>query len=367
MTIYNQTLNTYDRQIASWLIICALVIFGMIMLGGATRLTNSGLSMVEWRPLLGVIPPLSENSWLAVFEKYQQFPEYKKLNQGMTLGEFKVIFMYEYLHRVLGRLIGVIFFFPMIYFTAKKRIKNGLSPKLWCLFFLGGCQGLLGWYMVKSGLVDKPHVSQYRLMAHLGLATAIYGYMLWVICDLLRPVKSVLKEDSGIAYLSIGLVFLIFFMILSGGLVAGTDAGFAFNTWPMMGSDFIPAGIYGMDPYWLAIFEDILTIQFNHRMFAYFILCYSGFVAWRILRNPKRAEIHFRAILLLVALLIQASLGISALLLHVPVVLGVAHQAGAILLLSTAILLAHAFREESVRAIEGRIVGSSFSSLSTQT
>ena len=367
MTIYNQTLNTYDRQIVNWLIICALVIFGMIMLGGATRLTNSGLSMVEWRPLLGVIPPLSESSWLAVFEKYQQFPEYKKLNQGMTLGEFKVIFMYEYLHRVLGRLIGVLFFFPMIYFTVKKRIKSGLSPKLWGLFFLGGCQGLLGWYMVKSGLVDKPHVSQYRLMAHLGLATAIYGYMLWVICDLMRPVKSVLKEDSGIAYLSIGLVFLIFFMILSGGLVAGTDAGFAFNTWPKMGSDFIPMGIYGMDPSWLAVFEDILTIQFNHRMFAYFILCYSGFVAWRILRNPKRAEIHFRAILLLVALLIQASLGISALLLHVPVVLGVAHQAGAILLLSTAILLAHAFREESVRTIEGRIVGSSFSSLSTQT
>ena len=366
MTIYDQTLSAYDRQIASWLIICVLVIFGMIMLGGATRLTNSGLSMVEWRPLLGVIPPLSETSWLAVFEKYQQFPEYKKLNQGMTLGEFKVIFMYEYLHRVLGRLIGALFFFPMMYFTAKKRIKSGLSPKLWCLFFLGGCQGLLGWYMVKSGLVDKPHVSQYRLIAHLGLATAIYGYMLWVICDLLRPVKSVLKEDLGIAYLSIALVLFIFIMILSGGLVAGTDAGFAFNTWPMMGSDFIPAGIYGMDPYWLAIFEDILTIQFNHRMFAYFILCYSGFVAWRILRNSRRAKIHFRAILLLVALLLQVSLGVSALLLHVPVVLGVAHQAGAIFLLSTAILLAHAFREERVRTDKSRVVGSGFSPLSTQ-
>jgi len=220
--------------------------------------------------------------------------------------------------------------------------------------------------MVKSGLVDKPHVSQYRLIAHLGLATAIYGYMLWVICDLLRPVKSVLKEDLGIAYLSIALVLFIFIMILSGGLVAGTDAGFAFNTWPMMGSDFIPAGIYGMDPYWLAIFEDILTIQFNHRMFAYFILCYSGFVAWRILRNSRRAKIHFRAILLLVALLLQVSLGVSALLLHVPVVLGVAHQAGAIFLLSTAILLAHAFREERVRTDKSRVVGSGFSPLSTQ-
>ena len=336
------------------------------MLGGATRLTNSGLSIVEWKPLLGVVPPLSESSWLAVFEKYQQFPEYKKLNQGMTVGEFKVIFMYEYLHRVLGRLIGVLFFFPMIYFTVKKRIKSGLSPKLWCLFLLGGCQGLLGWYMVKSGLVDKPHVSQYRLMAHLGLATAIYGYILWVICDLLRPVKSVLKEDLGIAYLSIALVFLIFIMILSGGLVAGTDAGFAFNTWPMMGSDFIPAGIYSMDPYWLAIFEDILTIQFNHRMFAYFILCFAGFVAWRILRNPERAKLHFRVILLLLVLLLQVALGVSALLLHVPVVLGVAHQGGAILLLSMAILLAHAFREESVRVAENRVERTSFSSLSTQ-
>ncbi len=366
MMIHYQAVSDNDRHVANWLIICALVIFGMIMLGGATRLTNSGLSMVEWRPLLGIIPPFSESSWLIVFEKYKQFPEYQKLNLGMTLSEFKVIFMYEYLHRVLGRLIGILFFFPMIYFTVQKKIKSGLAPKLWFLFFLGGCQGLLGWYMVKSGLVDKPHVSQYRLMAHLGLATAIYGYMLWVICDLLRPVKVVIKENLGIAYLSGILVLLIFAMILSGGLVAGTNAGFAFNTWPMMGSDFIPAGLYSTDPFWLAIFEDILTIQFNHRMFAYFILFFSGFVAWRVLRNPDRGEMRFRAVLLLGVLFLQASLGVSALLLHVPVVLGIAHQAGAILLLSTSILLAHAFREESIRNTEIGVARSSFSSFSIQ-
>ena len=168
----------YDRQVATWLLLCAAVIFGMILLGGVTRLTNSGLSMVEWKPLVGVIPPLSEQSWIETFDKYKQFPEYQKINRGMDLEGFKYIFMYEYLHRVLGRLIGVIFFFPMLYFAIKGRVRPGMMPKLWILFFMGGFQGLLGWYMVKSGLDHKnfegpndvPRVSQYRLAAHLSAA-----------------------------------------------------------------------------------------------------------------------------------------------------------------------------------------------------
>ncbi len=350
MVFYAPNLNDYDRQIAVWLVVCAAVIFGMIMLGGATRLTNSGLSMVEWRPVLGIIPPLNDQGWLVAFEKYKQFPEYQQLNQGMTLGEFKVIFLYEYLHRLLGRLIGVLFFIPLVFFSIKGRIKKEIAPKLWFLFVLGGCQGILGWYMVKSGLIDKPHVSQYRLVAHLGLATLIYGYMLWVIFDLFHPVKIAVKDAGLMVYLSSSLVLFIFLMILSGGLVAGTDAGYAFNTWPLMGSDFIPNGVYAMEPWWLAIFEDILTIQFNHRMFAYFLLFYVGVLSWWILSNSSWAKIHSRAWVLLCAVLLQAILGVSTLLLHVPVILGVAHQATAILLLSAGIFLAHGFREHGLNS-----------------
>lgn len=163
MTTLSQQYASHDRQIATWLIICAIVIYGMIILGGVTRLTDSGLSMVEWKPLMGVIPPLSDAAWLETFDKYKQYPEYQKVNRGMSLDAFKMIFMYEYLHRVLGRIIGVLFFFPMIYFALKGRVKAGLMPRLWALFIMGGCQGLLGWYMAKSGLVDRPDVSQYRL------------------------------------------------------------------------------------------------------------------------------------------------------------------------------------------------------------
>ena len=259
--------SLYDRQIASWLLLCAAVIFGMIMLGGVTRLTGSGLSMVEWKPLMGVIPPLSEEAWQQTFDKYKQFPEYQKVNMGMDLDGFKSIFMYEYLHRVLGRLIGILFFVPMVFFAFKGRVRAGLMPKLWILFVLGGLQGLLGWYMVKSGLVDNPRVSQYRLTSHLGLAVIIYAYMLWLVFDLLFP-KGASHPRAGFSRVLVALVYL---MILSGGLVAGTRAGFAYSTWPLMGPSFIPDGLYSTSPAWLAMFEDITTIQFNHRMFAYLL------------------------------------------------------------------------------------------------
>ncbi|MFK8051315.1 MAG: COX15/CtaA family protein [Halioglobus sp.] len=333
----------YDRQIANWLILCAMVILGMILLGGITRLTNSGLSMVEWKPLVGVIPPLSEQAWLDTFAKYKQFPEYQKINLGMTLDGFKSIFMYEYLHRVLGRLIGVLFFFPFLYFALKKRIRPGLMPKLIVLFFLGGFQGLLGWYMVKSGLVSDPYVSQYRLTAHLGVAVLIYAYMLWVIFDLRLS-----KEASGntkprpFAGYSLALLGLIFLMILSGGLVAGTDAGFAYNTWPLMGNSFIPAQIYAGTPAWLDAFEDITTIQFNHRMFAYLLFVLIISFAFMVYRSAEISRARVGAILLVVALLAQIILGISTLLLHVAVPVAAAHQSGAMVLISAMLFVSHA-------------------------
>ncbi|MDX1733156.1 MAG: COX15/CtaA family protein [Halioglobus sp.] len=332
----------HDRQVALWLLFCASVVFGMIMLGGVTRLTHSGLSMVDWKPLMGVIPPMSEQAWIETFEQYKQYPEYQQVNKGMELQGFKRIFMYEYLHRVLGRLIGVIFFFPMLYFALRGRIRAGLMPHLWFLFLLGSLQGLLGWYMVKSGLVNVPRVSQYRLTAHLGLAVLIYAYMLWLFFDLvfLREQRAQRLRRS-LAGWSLFLVGLVYLMILSGGLVAGTRAGLAYPTWPLMGETFIPPGLYAMTPAWLSAFEDVVTIQFNHRMFAYLLVVLLTAFAIIAFRDGGRQRSRLGAVLLVAALFTQVILGISTLLLHVPVALGTAHQGGAVVLLSAMLFLAH--------------------------
>jgi cytochrome c oxidase assembly protein subunit 15 len=335
----------YDRQVAGWLLICAAVIFGMILLGGVTRLTNSGLSMVEWKPLLGVVPPLSEEAWQASFEKYKQFPEYRKVNLGMSLHEYKSIFMYEYLHRLLGRLIGVLFLLPMLYFAIRGRIRPGLMPKLLVLFFLGACQGLLGWYMVQSGLVDNPRVSQYRLTAHLGLAFAIYAYMVWLALDLLSPpAGSAAGGSRRYAGWALALVGVVYLMILSGGLVAGTRAGFAYSTWPLMGTTFIPPGLYAGSPAWLDAFEDITTIQFNHRMFAYLVCVLVVTFAVAAWRGTADRTVRVALGLMVAALVLQVTLGISTLLLHVPLSLAAAHQGGAVLLLSATLYVAHSLR-----------------------
>jgi len=335
--------NHHDRQVAAWLLFCAAVILGMILLGAVTRLTGSGLSMVEWKPLVGVIPPLSEQAWQETFDKYRLFPEYQKVNRGMSLEDFKSIFMYEYLHRVLGRLIGVLFLLPLVYFAWRGRIRRGLMPKLVLLFFLGGCQGLLGWYMVKSGLVDNPRVSQYRLTAHLGLAVAIYAYMLWLAFDLLFRANAersvpVGRSNAGFSRVLVGLVYL---MILSGGLVAGTRAGFAYSTWPLMGDSFIPRGLYAGTPAWLDMFEDITTIQFNHRIFAYLLTGLICVFAALVYRSDVGSRGRLAVTLMLVALAGQLVLGISTLLLHVPISLAAAHQFGAMLLLTAALFTSH--------------------------
>jgi cytochrome c oxidase assembly protein subunit 15 len=334
--------NHYDRQVATWLLFCAAVILGMILLGGVTRLTNSGLSMVEWKPLMGIVPPLSEQGWQETFDKYRQFPEYQKVNRGMSVEEFKSIFMFEYLHRLLGRLIGVLFLLPLLYFAWRGRIGQGLMPKLVVLFFLGGCQGLLGWYMVKSGLVDNPRVSQYRLTAHLGLAVAIYAYMIWLAFDLLfRSPDARGGQRRPYARWSRVLAGLVYLMILSGGLVAGTRAGFAYSTWPLMGDTFIPRGLYAGTPAWLDMFEDITTVQFNHRMFAYLLVLLIGIFAALVYRSGVGGRARLAVGLLLLVLAAQVTLGISTLLLHVPVVLAAAHQGGAMLLLTAMLFASH--------------------------
>lgn len=329
-----------DRPVGLWLGACALVIFGMILLGGVTRLTGSGLSMVEWRPLLGVLPPLTEADWQAVFAKYRQFPEYQQVNRGMSLDGFKVIFLYEYLHRLLGRLIGLLFALPLLFFAVRGYLRPGLLLPLLGLLVLGGCQGLLGWYMVQSGLIDRPDVSQYRLTAHLGLAVLIYGCLLWLIFDLLAAPPS--RRRSPLAPWALAFAGLVYLMILSGGLVAGTDAGYAYGTWPRMGPGFVPAGLYGGEPAWLAAFEDVTTIQFNHRVFAYLLAVLAAGLVLAVLRRERARRVRAGAWLLLAALALQLSLGIATLLSGVAVPLAAGHQGGAVLLFSGALFLAHA-------------------------
>ena len=333
--------NQYDRQVARWLMLCAIVVFGMILLGGVTRLTHSGLSMVDWRPLVGVIPPIGEQEWLATFDKYKQFPEYQKINKGMSLDGFKVIFMYEYLHRVLGRVIGILFAIPFFYFALRKRLRPGLTPHLVVLLTMGGLQGLLGWYMVKSGLVDNPRVSQYRLAAHLGVAVAIYTYIVWLVLELRPVAHTALSGLSRYARWSPLLLGLVYLMILSGALVAGTRAGLVYPTWPLMGDSFVPPGLYAMTPAWLAAFEDVVTIQFNHRMFAYLLFVVLNVFAFLVYRHAPHGRVRSAAVILAVVLWLQVLLGISTLLQQVPVWLGAAHQGGAVLLLTAMLYLSH--------------------------
>ncbi len=335
-------MNNTQKSIAIWLFICCATIFAMVVLGGVTRLTGSGLSMVNWEPLMGILPPLSHADWETVFQQYQQYPEYQLKNFQMTLEEFKMIFWFEYAHRLLGRGIGLLFVIPLIFFIIKGQINKPLIPKLIIMFILGGLQGLLGWYMVKSGLVKDPHVSQYRLTAHLGLAILIYGYLFWVALDLLFPKTN--TASNNLKRFSLTITSLIFITLLSGGFVAGLKAGLYYNTFPLMGNRWIPEGMFIFDPLWRNFFENVATVQFDHRLLAtlLFILIPILWLTAKQANLPRRTRwgLHF----LVIALGIQITLGISTLLLYVPVPLAAAHQAGALVLLTIALFVSHEFK-----------------------
>ena len=315
----------------------------MVVLGGFTRLTGSGLSMVDWQPLMGILPPMSDAAWQRVFELYQQSPEFQKVNAHMNVDAFKGIFWLEYLHRLLGRVIGVVFFVPFLVFAIRGYIQKQEWPKYLLMFVLGGLQGLLGWYMVKSGLVNVPQVSQYRLTAHLAAAFLIYGYMFWVAMSLLYPAPQGAGRHAWYQK-TIALTLLVSVTILSGGFVAGLKAGKIYNTFPKMGEDWLPPGLMALDPAWRNFFENMATVQFDHRWLAagtfLVIVVYWAYAQRADL--PKRARPALNALLATSAL--QVVLGISALLLAVPVLLGAAHQAVAMLLLTVALYLVHALR-----------------------
>jgi len=321
------------RQVAAWLFVCAAFTFTMVVVGGITRLTESGLSIVEWQPLSGALPPLSQADWETLFAKYRETPQFRKVFSGIGLGEFKSLFWWEYLHRLLGRVIGLVFLFPFLYFLFKKKISTPLALKLSGVFVLGALQGAMGWYMVQSGLVDDPRVSHFRLTAHLGLALLIFAFEFWMALELLNPSGE--KARGQLPLLVLGFVFL---MALSGGFVAGLRAGHAYNTFPLMNGQLVPAEAFMLEPWWRNFFWNVATVQLVHRAFFWLLLVLVPVLWWQARRTQAKIAAHH----LLAMFVIQAALGISTLLLAVPVSLAAAHQAGAVLLLAAAIWTAQA-------------------------
>jgi len=322
------------RAIAAWLLVCCGMIYAMAVIGAVTRLTESGLSIMEWAPIRGAMPPTSEAEWRRLFAIYQTIDEYREHNDGMTLEQFQSIFWWEYIHRLWGRLIGAVYALPFAWFLLRRRVPDHLKAPLWIAMGLGALQGAVGWYMVSSGFGERTDVSQYRLVLHLGLALVIYSYLLWLALGLL-----IRREPTpGAARLRrplVALTALVALTIASGGFVAGLNAGRFFNTFPLMNGHLIPPGLWGMDPWLRNLFENPITAQFDHRALAMTTTAAAlALWGWGRARAP---ELRRALDLLAVAALAQLGLGISALLLAVPVWLGAAHQAGAIALLTASL------------------------------
>lgn len=333
------------RPIAVWLLICCALLFALIVVGGVTRLTHSGLSIVEWQPLVGTVPPLNQEQWLEVFAKYKQTPEFRQVNFDMGLEEFKGIFWWEYVHRLLGRLVGVAFLLPYLFFLVRSKVRGTLALKLAGIFVLGALQGAMGWYMVKSGLVDDPRVSHYRLTAHLGLAFLIYAPMLWMALDLLFPAGKSQRTPPRFGRFSLVLVLLVFVTALSGGLVAGIRAGHAYNTFPLMNGAVVPPEILLLEPWYLNFFNNMALVQFDHRLLGWLLALLVPWFWWQSMGIALAPRARLACHVLLGLLALQLGLGIATLLLRVPVPLAAAHQAGAVLLFSATLFSAHALRK----------------------
>ena len=325
--VISTIMSRSNQHLVIWLSTVCAVIFMMIIVGGLTRLTQSGLSMVDWRPIMGIIPPISTSEWKDAFDAYKSYPEYQKINMGMTLPEFKTIFYWEYGHRVIGRLIGLIFFLPFVIFLLMGKIKKRWVLPLWFALFLGGLQGLMGWYMVKSGLVDVPHVSHYRLAAHLSLALIIVVYLFWLMLDMLCVERQ--KVPDGIRVGAISLAVLLSIQFVFGAFTAGLDAGRGFNTWPLMHGQLLADAGVTIKPLWLNLFENGVMIQFVHRwMGALLVLGIIGFYLLALRQGVLRQS----AMVLLAVTSLQFLLGVLTLLHAVPVFLASLHQGIACLL-----------------------------------
>ncbi len=342
----------HARAIGFWLLGCCAMVLAMAVIGAITRLTESGLSIMEWAPVSGALPPLSQAEWQRLFDLYRQIPEYNQVNAGMGLEEFKTIFWWEYIHRLWGRLIGLVFALPLAWFWLRGQLDRPLGRKLLLALALGGAQGLLGWFMVASGFAERTDVSQYRLTAHLILALAIYAYLFWLALGVLwpRPERS---RDPGVAPLRralLGLTALVAITIASGGFVAGLNAGLIYNSFPLMDGELIPRGYGDLSPWVLNLFENVAAVQFNHRLLAVTIVPLAlALWVWSLSRDiSPAAQSGFAALAILT--LVQMALGITTLLLVVPVTLAALHQAGAILVLTATIWTLHHLRSRSAGA-----------------
>ena len=338
------TSTTSVRALRVWLFSVAALVFAMVVVGGATRLTGSGLSITEWQPIMGAIPPLSEAAWQEAFRKYQQIPQYQILNKGMPLEAFKSIFWWEWGHRFLGRFLGAAFLLPLLVFIARGAIGGRVAVKLGGLFVLGGLQGALGWYMVQSGLSQRIEVSQYRLAAHLLLASVLLAALLWTAMDVGSAVQKRIRlqtHAAGAAWIGGLIVALVFVQIGAGALVAGLKAGLAYNTWPLMDGHIVPSGLAAMTPGWVNAFENAATVQFDHRALAYVLAVLIVWHAVSIVRSADDEWMRRSAGVLLAALAVQIGLGIWTLLAFVPLHLALAHQATAMLVLAAAVWHLH--------------------------
>ncbi len=336
------------RSIIIWLLSGCFLFYVMVVIGGITRLTHSGLSMVEWNMIVGSMPPMTESDWAVPFEKYKQSPEYQIINNQFSLEEFKSIYWWEFIHRMLGRTIGVVFLLPFFYFLVKKKFDKPFLKKMYVLLFLGAFQGILGWYMVKSGLQKEPHVSHYRLAAHLISAFTVFGFTLWYALDLLYP-KVIVQNDQKkkIIRLANFMFGAIVVQIIYGAFVAGLKAGLFYNTFPRMGNSFFPETITAFEPFWKNFLANPAGVQFIHRYLAYFVVIVVVFV-WEATRKMELTELQRKTSNVMVSVVfVQFLLGIITILYSVPVVMGVLHQTGAFVLFASALVFMHSFKREA--------------------
>jgi heme a synthase len=337
------------KWIRLWFISGAVLILLILVIGGITRLTGSGLSMTDWKPIMGAIPPLSEQQWEEAFEQYKQFPEYQQINRGMDLADFKFIYFWEYLHRMIGRLIGIVFLIPFVYFVAKKKLNMKWLKRSTWLFVLGGSQGLMGWYMVQSGLVDLPYVSPYRLTAHLMLAFVIFGFCVWYAADLTKFKPQYEPRKKELSAWLIVLLGLTMVQVAYGGLVAGLNAGHVYNTFPKMFQYWVPPEIMALDPWFRNFTENSSTVQFVHRLLAT-LLGLAVIVYWirlYLAKTSRSAKMWGLGILAII--LIQYALGVFTLITHVDITLAVLHQLFALILIATLLIAIYRVKQNSER------------------
>jgi len=340
-------MHTVPRSVRNWLIVVAGMIFFMIVLGALTRLTESGLSMVEWKPVTGVLPPLSDAAWQAELQKYLSSPQGRLVNSGFTIAQFQQIFWLEFLHRLWGRLIGLVFALPLAWFWLRGQLSPALKPRLLVMLMLGGLQGVLGWVMVASGLVDRPSVSQYRLAAHLLLAVALYGYTIWLILEL--GGQGARRDDPRTARKAAGLIGFVLVVMTFGALMAGLRAGWSHNTFPKMSGYWIPPGMFDLVPWWINPFENGTTVQFIHRWLAKLLVL--GVLA--LLIRARRPETYVAAALVLT----QLGLGIATILTGVDIVIASMHQACAVLLFTSLIVVRHRAMPSPPRPLSAMVGG----------